>query len=134
MRKLSTLVAVLFSFAMLANAAKKFPFAAAPNVPAARGQVEFSSGKNGNYKVKLKVEHLAEPQNLTPAKNSYVIWFQQPDGYPTIQGVLRVDKNLKAEFETTIPWNNFAVFITAEDGASPRAPSGPELLRVEIKQ
>jgi hypothetical protein len=47
--------------------------------------------------------------------------------------VLKVDKNEKAEFETTIPWKKFAVFITAEDEASPKAPAGPELLRATIQ-
>jgi hypothetical protein len=87
-RRLATLLAVVFAFSILANA-KKFPFIAAPNVPGARGQVEFKTDNSGNNHVKLKVEHLASPQNLTPPKNSYVIWFEEPNGYPTIEGVLR---------------------------------------------
>jgi hypothetical protein len=134
MRRLATLLALGLFVAIVVNAAKKFPFTAAPNVPAARGHVEFSSDKNGNNKVQIKVEHLAPPGNLTPARNSYVIWVQQPNGDPTVQDLLRVDKNLKAEFETTIPWNNFDVFVTAEDAASPQAPAGPEVLRATIRQ
>ena len=90
--------------------------------------------KNGNSKVKITVEHLAKPENLTPSRNAYVVWFQETQGSLESQGQLKVNNDLKAEFETTTPLKNFRVLITAEDDASSKTPSGPEVLRANISQ
>ena len=115
--------------------AKDYPFTASTLVPAARGHVEFNEEKGGNNKVNIKAEHMAPPSNLTPPRTTYVVWFQERDGSsPAIQGVLKVDKNLKAEFETTTPWKNFTVLVTAENETSPASPTGPEVLRATDQQ
>jgi hypothetical protein len=49
----------------------------------------------------MTVEHLANPQNLTPPASVYVVWVQETGGSPENQGQLKVDKNLKAQFETS---------------------------------
>jgi hypothetical protein len=70
-------------FASLAYAGKTFPLAGSSFAPAARGQAEISKDKkNGNTKVKITAEHLAPPENLSPAKNGYLVWFQQRGGNP----------------------------------------------------
>ena len=48
--------------------AKKFPLAAAPSVPAARGDVDIDHDKNGNTRFKIRVQHLATPGALTPPR------------------------------------------------------------------
>ena len=115
------------------GSAKDFPFTVSSVVPAARGQVEFNSDKTGNNKVKLKVEHLARPANLTPPRSVYVVWFQEREGNPAIQGVLKVNDDLKAEFETSTPWKNFTVLVTAENETSPSSPGGQDILRTTIQ-
>lgn len=132
-KRAAGLLLLCLSFSAL-GLAKDYPFTASSSVPAARGHVEFNSEKGGNNKVKIRVEHLARPENLTPPRSSYVIWFQERDAGPTIQGILKVDKNLKADFETTTPLKNFTVLITAEDDAAPRSPGGSEILRTTVQQ
>jgi hypothetical protein len=114
--------------------AKDFQFTASSSVPAARGRVEFDTDKSGNNKVKVKVEHLALPANLTPPRSAYIVWFQQSDGQPAIQGVLKVNHDLQGEFETSTPWKSFKVFVTAEDNTSPASPSGQEILSATVQQ
>jgi hypothetical protein len=131
----ATALATLCLALTVVSYAKDYPFTASTLVPAARGHVEFNEEKDGNNKVKIKVEHLAPPSNLTPPRNAYVVWFQERDGSsPAIQGVLKVDKNLKGEFETTTPWKNFTVLVTAENETSPASPTGPEILRATVQQ
>ncbi|MDQ1473058.1 MAG: hypothetical protein QOJ99_4538 [Bryobacterales bacterium] len=131
----ATAVAALCLGLTVIGYAKNFPFTASSLVPAARGEVEFNEDKNGNNKVKIKAEHMALPSNLTPPRSAYVVWFQERDGNPAIQGVLKVNnKDLKAEFETTTPIKNFTVLVTAENETSPASPTGPEILRATVQQ
>lgn len=113
--------------------AKKFPLTAAPSVPAARGDVQIGRDKNGNTKFKIKVQHLATPESLTPPRTVYVVWLQERSGNAEPQGQLRVDKKLNASFEGVTPAKNFDIFITAEQEAAPKAPAGAEILKATIQ-
>ena len=113
--------------------AKKFPLAAAPSIPAARGDVEINHDKNGNTKFKIKVQHLATPDALTPPKAAYIVWLRERDGNASPQGQLRVDKKLNGSFEGVTPAKNFDVFITAEQETTPKAPTGDEILKATIQ-
>src|SRR5579871_4393141 len=104
--------------------AKKFPLAASSGVPAARGEVETDTDRNGNVSFKVKVEHLATPASLSPPKNTYVVWLRERGGEPTPVGQLRVDKNLNGSFEGVTPSKNFDLFITAEPDPNVRTPTG----------
>ena len=116
-----------------AAAAKKFPLTADKSLPAARGQVDVGDDKNGNTKVEVEVEHLALPENLTPPKTVYLVWFQERGSEPVSQGALRPNKNLKATFKGVTPMKSFDVFVTAESDASVKAPSGTEVLRASVQ-
>ena len=133
MRKLYVLCLVLVLFCTIVEAAKTFPMTASSIVPAARGQVEIDKDKNGNIRVKMEVEHLANPQNLTPAATVYVVWLQQKGETPQNQGQLKVDKELKARFETVTPSTSFDLFVTGERDNGARVPDGPEVLRASIQ-
>ena len=82
MRKVYVACLALTLFCTLAEAAKKFPMNASSVVPAARGEVEIDKDKNGNIRLNMNVEHLANPQNLTPAAAVYVVWLQERGGNP----------------------------------------------------
>ena len=125
---------VLVLFGSIAEAAKKYPMTASSTVPAARGQVDIDKDKNGNTRVNVSVEHLANPQNLTPPATVYVVWLQDRGGNPENQGQLKVDKNLKASFETVTASKGFDLFVTGERDYGAKAPSGPEVLRAAIQQ
>jgi hypothetical protein len=122
-------------FSVLAHGATKFKLTGTTLTPAARGEVAVSiDKKNGNTKVKIKVQHLAPPGNLTPPMNGYVVWFKDRTGAVEAQGKLRIDNNLKASFDTTTPWKAFDVSITAENDPSVKAPAGPEALKATVQQ
>ena len=114
--------------------AKKFPMTAATIVPGAGGDVEVGKDKNGNTKLKMTVHHLARPDSLTPPKTIYIVWLQDRNGTAESQGQLKVDKNLTAGFETVTPSRNFDLFVTAEQDATGKAPSGAEVLRTSIQR
>ena len=135
MRKTAVLVVLCLSFSVFAFAGKKFPLAGTSVSPASVGTVDVSvDKKNGNTKIKIKVEHMAPPGNLTPSMIGYVVWFQEQGGNAESQGRLRIDKNLKASFETTTPWKNFDIIVTAENDPTVKAPTGPEVLKGSVRQ
>jgi hypothetical protein len=113
---------------------KKYPLTASPAVPAARGNIDIGKDSNGNTKLKMEAEHLAEPGKLSPPRSDYVVWFQEKGAEPLTQGRLRIDKNLKGSFQTTTPLKNFDVFVTAESDASVKQPSGAEVFRTTVQQ
>jgi hypothetical protein len=112
---------------------KKYPLAADPSVPAARGQVDVGRDKNGNTRVEIEVEHLALPENLTPPRTAYVVWFQERGSEPLNQGTLKPNKKLKATFKSVTPLKSFEVFITAESDPTAKAAAGSEVLRASVQ-
>jgi hypothetical protein len=83
--------------------------------------------------VKLKAEHLANPQDLATAEAIYVVWFRQSGGTPVNEGQLRPNKDLEAGLQTTTPFKSFDVIVTAErDPAVPR-PTGPEAMHGAVR-
>lgn len=113
--------------------AKSFPLTASSIVPAARGKVDIGKDRNKNTEVKLSAEHLAPPDGLTPPKESYVVWIQEKGSDAENRGQLKVNKKLQAKFQTVTPRTNFDIFVTAEQDANGKAPSGPEVLRATIQ-
>jgi hypothetical protein len=113
---------------------KKFPLRASTAVPAARGKIDIGKDSNGNTKVKMEAEHLAEPGKLSPPRSDYVIWFQEKGAEALTQGRLRIDKNLKGSFATSTPLKNFDVFVTAESNANTKQPAGTEVFRTTVQQ
>jgi hypothetical protein len=107
--------------------------AASTIVPAARGEVAIDKDKNGNTKLKMTVQHLAKPENLTPRAAAYVVWLQERGGNSENKGELKVDKNLNATFETVTPMKSFDVFVTAEQDARATDPRGPQVLTATIQ-
>jgi hypothetical protein len=112
---------------------KKYPLTADKSVPAARGQVDVGRDKNGNTKVEIEVEHLAPPENLTPPRTAYVVWFQERGSEPLNQGTLKPNKSLKATFKSVTPLKSFDVFVTAESDPATKAAAGPEVLRASVQ-
>lgn len=132
--KKSACVVFLLLATSVAATAKKFPVTAAAIVPATQGKVETGTDKNGNTKIKLKVEHLASPDRLSPPQNNYVLWLQERGGAAAEnRGKLVMNKKLEGEFEAITPLKNFDLFVTGEVDATAKAPSGPEILRATIQ-
>ena len=127
-------LAIALTLCCFSLMAKKFPLTAATTVPAARGDVEIGKDRNKNTEIKMKVEHLAKPENLTPPKSSYVVWLQEKGSDAENLGQLRLNKKLEGNFRSVTPRKNFDVFITAEQDAATKAPSGTEVMRATIQQ
>jgi hypothetical protein len=133
MRKLYTICLTFMLLCTLASAAKKYPMTAASIVPGARADVEINKDKNGNTRLKMTVQHLANLENLTPRASAYVVWLRERGGNAENQGQLKMDKNLKATFETVTPFKSFEVFVTAEQDARGTGPDGQEVLKATIQ-
>lgn len=97
--------------------------------PSAAGKINYHHDRNGNTSMELKVDHLAAPMNLQPAKQVYVVWVQAPGQAPENKGVLKVNRDEKGDIKMTSPHQAFDIFVTAEDSPSVSSPSGPEVLR-----
>ena len=133
MKTFSIVLVLALAVCTLAETSKKFPMTANSIVPAARGQVDVSKDRNGNVQVNLKVEFLANPQNLTPSASVYVVWLQELGGIAVNHGQLKMDKKLKASFETITPFKSFDVFVTGEKDPNSKTPVGPEVLRTAVQ-
>lgn len=134
LRKLA-ICGCLLVFGLICTAvASDVPLVADPSVPAATGKAKVDKDNNGNLRLKLEADHLAKPGALTPAKQNYVVWIQPRGKEPQNEGTLKVGGNLKANFEATVPREDFEVFVTAEDNPAAQTPSGPKLLRGEIQR
>lgn len=83
-------------------------------VPAAELNVKINQDKNSNYNIKLNVENLALPQDLTPAKNTYIVWIVTSKGSFNV-GRLLINKNLKGSLSAITPYKPTSIIITAEE-------------------
>lgn len=112
-----------------ATSASEVRLIADSSVPGSVGKAHLKKDKNGNLRLKLDVYHLAKPSALTPARQSYVVWIQGKGKNPENQGQLKVNNKLEGKFETTTSYEDFDLFITAEDNPRAESPSEPKLLK-----
>lgn len=132
MRKLSVVLALILVCG-IAEASKKYPVTASSAVPAAKGEVSVDKDKNGNMQVNLRVEHLANPQNLTPTASVYIVWLQDKEERPENKGQMKMDKNLQGSFETVTSSKSFDLFVTGEKDPATKTPTGQEVLRTVVQ-
>jgi phage major head subunit gpT-like protein len=113
--------------------AKDYQMTAAASVPAATGIVKVERAKeNGNMKLDIKVDHLANPASLTPSASKYLVWSRPNGGDAFKQGAIGVDKNLRGELRLETVSRDFDVFITAEQSDSVTVPSSVEVLSAHV--
>lgn len=129
MPRAAVLVVICVSLLPCLLVAKTFKLQSTSITPGATGEVKTGKDKNGNTKFTVEVKHLADPSGLTPPRSTYVVWIQQTGASPESQGVLKVNKNLEGKFESSTPNKAFDLWITAENDATVKSPSGPEVLR-----
>jgi len=114
------LIAMLFLFD---SCARKIVFQSSSVVPAAEGTVKVTKDNNSNYAIHLQLSNLAEPEKLTPAMKTYVVWMETAQENAKNIGQINsstslLSKRLKASFETVSPVKPTKIFITAEDNAT----------------
>ncbi len=115
------------------SSAKHFPMTSGAMVPAATGTVKVQKDKNnGNTRLDIKVDHLANPSGLTPSENTYIVWIR-PNGADAVkEGAIQVNHNLSGEIKVVTVSKNFEVLITAEQSNSVNVPSNTDVLRAHV--
>jgi len=129
---------ILFCAAVLVLAipawAKTYHLSPSSSNPAAAGDVDVSTNKNGNVQVGIKTTHVAKADLLTPPATAYVVWFEQEGSEPQNEGVLKIGDNLKGELKTTTPFHKFDVLITIENDPMTKAPSDRILFQTRVQE
>jgi hypothetical protein len=131
--RLALLVGAVLAVASVASA-KTYHMTSMTTVPGAAGEVSVAKEKSGNIQVDVDVTHLAKPGMLTPAANTYVVWFEQEGSQPQNQGQLKIGDDLKGELKSTTTLNNFKVIITAETDWQTKFPSEQVVLRTTVQE
>jgi hypothetical protein len=123
------------TFRDVTNESREFVMTGNPAVPGARGNASVITTDDGNTQVDVKVEHLAEPDKITPGAQVFVVWAQDREGTaePQNLGMLRVDDDLSGSITAVTPMKVFDLYITAEPTASTAAPTGEPILRTDIQ-
>jgi hypothetical protein len=105
-------------------------------IPAAEGTVKVSTGDNENTRLQVDVRHLAQPSRVEGGTSVYVVWIRGVNSAsePQNVGALVVDKDLNGKLETVTPLRVFDLFLTAEPSARAMAPTGKELLSVQVNR
>ncbi len=135
MRHSKTALFLLFSF-LLATAAwgREDRLTNTGTAPAAEGKIITDNDRNGNTGVDIEVKHMATPQSLTPARQTYLVWVQPRGKDPELLGALRVNEKLEGSLKAATTYKTFDVIITAEDNVKPDTPSSTVILKGTVER
>jgi hypothetical protein len=115
------------------SCSKNIEFKNSNIVPAARGEVAVKKDKNNNYKIKLEVSYLAEPERLQPPRKYYVVWLSSKNNeMPLNIGQIVGTSKLHVKFESVSSSKPKRIFITAEDDASTQYPGHYVVLETDM--
>ena len=103
--------------------AQKIPFLQSSRAPAAEGYVKVKNDRNKNYVIKIRIENLAEIEDLEPAKQSYVVWMVTDGDVTNNIGRINSTNQLKVSFETVSSFQPIKIFITTEESENAQEPS-----------
>lgn len=132
MKPFQTITVLLGLLTALNACTPKMSFLKSSIVPAASGSTNVKKDKNDNYTLKVSVRNLAQPRDLTPSKNTYIVWMKQDDNSVKKLGQLHPSgKALTATLNTASVVKPREVYITAEDNADIRYPAGQTVLTTE---
>ncbi|HPW97051.1 MAG TPA: hypothetical protein PK218_00655 [Flavobacterium sp.] len=123
---------IILTFLILASCASKVKFPVSNVTPGAEITVKTSKDDNGNSKLKLKAKFLTSPERLSPSKKFYLVWLQTKSNGLQNLGKFETDASSKASFETITPYEPDEIFITAEDDAAIKYPTGQEISRAKL--
>ncbi len=125
---------VLCSVVLLSSCSRKLQFATSTVVPAAKGTIKYKKDGNNNYAINVKIYNLANPKNLTPSKNTYVLWMETQQS--NVQNIGQVvsstgwfSSTRKATLEAITPFKPRSFFVTAEDNPTVSYPGSLVVLR-----
>jgi hypothetical protein len=135
MRHRTVALFLLFSF-LLATAAwgREDKLTNTGLAPAAEGKIITDNDRNGNTGIEIHVKHMATPQSLTPARQTYLVWVQPRGKDPELLGALRVNSDLEGSLKAATTYKDFEVIITAEDSMKPDTPSTAVILKGTVER
>jgi hypothetical protein len=135
MHRRTVTLLLLFSF-LLATAAwgREDRLTNTGTAPAAEGKIITDNDRNGNTGVDIEVKHMATPQSLTPARQTYLVWVQPRGKDPELLGALRVNEKLEGSLKAATTYKTFDVIITAEDNVKPDTPSSTVILKGTVER
>ncbi|UHG94279.1 hypothetical protein [Spirosoma oryzicola] len=129
MKHIKSIMMALSLIAGLSSCTPKMTFRNSTIVPSASGTVQVKTDKNKNYVLNIDVQNLAPPKNLTPSKNTYLVWMTSNESSTKKLGQLNPSgKVLKATLSATSVDKPQEVFVTAEDNVDIQFPDGPTIL------
>lgn len=129
MKPIKTIAHSLFMVVALSSCTPKMTFLNSTIAPAATGGVSVKKDKNNNYVLNVSVMNLAEPKQLTPAKETYIVWMESDESSVKKLGQIAPrSKALKGELKTTSTDKPKEVYITAENDANTTYPNGDIIL------
>jgi Zn-dependent protease with chaperone function len=125
-----------FTSAVFFSCATRAKFQPSSIVPAAEGNVTMKKDGNNNYRLKVEVDHLAEPNRLPQPQNVYVVWAETPQGAQNL-GQLKTasglfSSKLKASLETVTPFKPSRIFVTAETTPTVTTPGYYTVLNTNV--
>lgn len=123
---------LLCTMVMLSSCASKLNFPVSNVAPAAEISVKIKKDNNGNREINLESKYLSSPDRLTPPRASYIVWMQTEANGLLNLGQLETDASDKGSFTTVTAYEPLEIFITAEDDAAIKYPTGQEISRIKI--
>jgi hypothetical protein len=132
MRMMVLLLLPVLAFTIfIGSCTQKVAFQRSSVVPAADADVRVKTDRNGNYELDIRVQNLAQPENLSPSRETYVVWMLASDQNTYNLGELQVGDNLRGSLTAVTPHRPIRVYISAEDDATGRAPSDQVVLEAD---
>ena len=127
-------IVLVITVVLFSACGKKINFAVSPVVPAAKGVVKVKKDKNNNYALDISVLNLAEPKNLTPSKDHYVVWLETESNGSKNLGRISTSSglfssSLKASLHAVTTFKPKYIFITAENNDVGQYPGNMIVLR-----
>lgn len=118
------------------SCSRKLTFARSTVAPAAEGYVKLKKDQNNNTAIDVRIRNLANPRQLDPPKNVYVVWMEtQHSGTRNIGTITSstglFSNKLKGSLQTVTPYKPTGFIITAEDNATVHYPGGYVVLRTK---
>ena len=131
-----SLTVALSTILILGSCGKKISFLHSTVVPGAEGLVKIKQDNNNNYALDIAVFNLARANDLTPPKNTYVVWMETEEN--GVQNIGQINsssgllsKAMKASLQSSVPYKPTKLFITAEDEGNLQHPGMQVVLETD---
>lgn len=112
--------------------ATSYQMVPADRTPAAAGEVEVAE-EDENIKLEVEISHVPPPSSLGAGLRTYVVWMKPAASQQHINlGAIKIGDDRSGELETTTPYREFDLFVTAEPSAQVETPGDRVVLSRKI--